>query len=104
MSNLRLSCQNTVAQGKPPKADWSTQSLRFHARKRGATLNNQMIISHEIAKGYDMRKVKSIHTNHDDGKVYGLCKGRRVVRNGWAYSMTARGHTPGRWFYVEESV
>lgn len=100
MANVRVSCNKIAAVGKPSRADWSTQSQRFHAKKRGATLNNQLLLSHELPEGHEMVQVKSIHTNHNDGKVYGITNGRKVVRDGYAYSLTAHGRTPGRWLYV----
>lgn len=102
-NNVRLSCQKIVACGAGSSKDWSNQTKRIHARKRGASKNNQLLLSASHPKGYEMVKVVGIHTDTTNGKVYGRVDNKCVRLEGYAYSMTAHGHTPGRWVYANRN-
>ena len=98
---MPLSCTRTVGTGVPQKKDWSykTISQRTHRKTPGQRLKNQLIFGEVYAKGYMFVSVTGIKTNPDDGKVYGRCHNKRVVRDGYAYGLGEIGQTPGRWLF-----
>lgn len=112
---IRLSCTRTVAVGKK-NADWSKQSTRFispitgEAKKvRRKCLRNQVLMSDfDVKAGITINLVEKIRVpiERKDGtmgeaeKMVGYVDGRRVIRDGYAYSHVTNGVTPGRWRYA----
>lgn len=112
---IRLSCNRTVAVGKK-NADWSKQSTRFispitgEAKKvRRKCLRKQVLITDlDVMTGVTINLIEKVRVpvQRKDGsmgeveKMMGYHNGRRVIRDGYAYSHVNNGQTPGRWKYA----
>lgn len=112
---IHVSCNRTVAVGKA-SSDWTSQSSRFYSPTTGALkpirrkcLKNQLLIDGlTMDESATINKVEKIRVPiqlkngvmGEKEQMIGYYKGRRVQRDGYAYSHVKGGRTPGRWHYA----
>lgn len=120
MSYVRTSLGGRIkGVGAPPKSDWTQQSARFFKLTRDGVLTDepkkrrrkcfkgQLVFDRETGMpttGCTINRAETVRISTPTGaerEAYeGLYKGKRVRRDGYAYSMVKDGRTPGKWYYV----
>lgn len=84
------------------KPDWSKR--KYSTKPFRGWKVNQLILSSQFATGHQFGKITGIHTNTSNGIVYGTYMDKKVIRNGYTYSMTKNGTTPGIWIFADTST
>jgi hypothetical protein len=102
---MRNSNMKITGCGNPRSLDWSRQSVETRANKkpRRKCFKEQVYMGQLIpVHGVTVNKVEMI-TLRKDGKpvgqqAVGYMGKQKVVRDGYGYSFTKHGRTPGLWY------
>lgn len=93
----RLSSNKISASGKGNKGRQGNWEWKPQTATRLKNSKKQLVLDPTHPKGYQLITIHKMYRGKD-GKIYGhLASGDKMVRVGWAYSLTRNNHTPGRW-------